>query len=63
MAERVPLPAFVLPVPDGVSDPVAAALGNAGLAAWMPLSDSGRLAAGETVLDATSARRLGSAQA
>ena len=50
MAERVPLPPVTLPVPDGVSDPVAAALGNAGLAAWMPLSDSGRLAAGETVL-------------
>ena len=50
MAERVPLPAAVLPVPDGVSDPVAAALGNAGLAAWMPLANSGRLAAGETVL-------------
>lgn len=50
MAERAPLPASVLPVPDGVSDAVAAALGNAGLAAWMPLSDSGRLAGGETVL-------------
>jgi NADPH:quinone reductase-like Zn-dependent oxidoreductase len=50
MAERVPLPSVVLPVPDGVSDPAAAALGNAGLAAWMPLADSGRLVAGETVL-------------
>ena len=50
MAERVPVPAGVLPVPDGVSDAVAAALGNAGLAAWMPLANSGRLAAGETVL-------------
>ena len=50
MAERVLLPPAVLPVPDGVSDPVAAALGNAGLAAWMPLANSGRLAAGETVL-------------
>jgi NADPH2:quinone reductase len=50
MAERVPLPSVVLPVPDGVSDAVAAALGNAGLAAWMPLANSGRLAAGETVL-------------
>ena len=50
MAERAPVPAVVLPVPPGVSDPVAAALGNAGLASWMPLSDSGRLAAGETVL-------------
>lgn len=50
MAERVPLPPMTLPVPDGVSDVVAAALGNAGMAAWMPLSDSGRLTAGETVL-------------
>jgi NADPH2:quinone reductase len=51
MAERAPVqPTAVLPVPDGVSDVVAAALGNAGMAAWMPLSDSGRLAAGETVL-------------
>jgi NADPH:quinone reductase-like Zn-dependent oxidoreductase len=50
MAERAPLPDGVLPVPDGVSDAVAAALGNAGLAAWMPLANSGRLAAGETVV-------------
>jgi NADPH:quinone reductase-like Zn-dependent oxidoreductase len=51
MAERAPIvPAAVLPVPDGVSDEVAAALGNAGMAAWMPLANSGRLAAGETVL-------------
>lgn len=51
MAERAPVvAAAVLPVPDGVSDVVAAALGNAGMAAWMPLADSGRLAAGETVL-------------
>lgn len=35
---------------NGVSDVVAAALGNAGMAAWMPLADSGRLNAGETVL-------------
>ena len=49
MAERAPV-AAALPVPDGVSDVVAAALGNAGMAAWMPLANSGRLAAGETVL-------------
>ena len=39
-----------LPVPDHVPDALAAALGNAGLAAWLSLSWRGRLSAGETVL-------------
>ena len=51
MAQSIPvhLP-YGLPVPDGVPDVLAAALGNAGLAAWLPLSWRGRLRAGETVL-------------
>ena len=38
------------PVPDGVPDALAAAIGNAGLAGWLPLSWRARLAPGETVL-------------
>src|ERR1043166_7175564 len=41
---------FSFPVPDGVADDVAAALGNAGLAAWLALSWRARLKPGETVL-------------
>jgi NADPH2:quinone reductase len=37
-------------VPDGVDDAVAAALGNSGLAAWLPLAWRARVAPGETVL-------------
>ncbi|MBV8824647.1 MAG: zinc-binding dehydrogenase [Hyphomicrobiales bacterium] len=51
MAERTLInPAFSFPVPDGVADDVAAALGNAGLAAWLALSWRARLRPGETVL-------------
>jgi NADPH:quinone reductase-like Zn-dependent oxidoreductase len=51
MAERTLIdPYFTFPVPDDVADDVAAALGNAGLAAWLPLSWRGRMQAGETVL-------------
>ncbi len=51
MAERTLVdPQCVLEVPDGPSDALAAALGNAGLAAWLPLSWRARLAPGETVL-------------
>ncbi len=51
MAQRVPVrPGYGLLVPDRVSDVLAAALGNAGLAAWLPLSWRGRLRPGETVL-------------
>jgi NADPH2:quinone reductase len=41
---------FSFPVPDGVADDVAAALGNAGLAAWLALSWRARLKRGESVL-------------
>jgi NADPH:quinone reductase-like Zn-dependent oxidoreductase len=51
MAERSLIdPKFSFPVPDGVADEVAAALGNAGLAAWLALSWRARLKPGETVL-------------
>ena len=51
MAQAVPVRlAYGLPVPDGVPDVLAAALGNAGLAGWLPLSWRGRLRPGETVL-------------
>ena len=38
------------PVPDGVPDALAAAIGNPGLAGWLPLSWRARLTPGETVL-------------
>jgi NADPH2:quinone reductase len=51
MAERALVdPRFSFPVPDGIADDVAAALGNAGLAASLALSWRGRLRRGETVL-------------
>jgi NADPH2:quinone reductase len=51
MAERTLIdPRFTFAVPDGVADDIAAALGNAGLAAWLPLSWRARLQPGETVL-------------
>ncbi|HLW01805.1 MAG TPA: zinc-binding dehydrogenase [Ktedonobacterales bacterium] len=40
----------LIPVPDGVDDAVAAALGNAGQAAWLPLAWRAHLMPGETVL-------------
>ncbi|EFH82974.1 zinc-binding dehydrogenase [Ktedonobacter racemifer] len=40
----------LIEVPDGVDDAVAAALGNAGLAAWLPLEWRAQLIPGETVL-------------
>jgi len=40
----------LIEVPDGVDDAVAAALGNAGLAAWLPLEWRAHLVPGETVL-------------
>lgn len=43
-------PQCLLEVPDGVSNELAAALGNAGLAAWLPLSWRARMQKGETVL-------------
>jgi NADPH:quinone reductase-like Zn-dependent oxidoreductase len=51
MAERTLIdPRFAFPIPDIVADNTAAALGNAGLAAWLALTWRGRLQAGETVL-------------
>jgi NADPH:quinone reductase-like Zn-dependent oxidoreductase len=51
MAERTLIdPRFSFPVPDGIADDTAAALGNAGLAAWLSLSWRARVRPGETVL-------------
>ncbi len=51
LAERVPLAgAETVAVPTGISPTVAAALGTSGLAAWLALSRTGRLAPGERVL-------------
>src|SRR3954465_2773806 len=51
MAERALVPAAALTgVPDGIDDVVAAALGNAGLAAWLSLTRRAALAPGERVL-------------
>jgi NADPH2:quinone reductase len=51
MAERTLIdPRFTFAVPDQLADDTAAALGNAGLAAWLALAWRGRLRAGETVL-------------
>jgi len=40
----------LVPVPDGLDDALAACLGVAGLAGWMPVRHRGRLAPGETVV-------------
>ncbi len=51
LAERCAVPDdAVVPVPDGVDDVAAAALGLSAVAAWMCLTDRGRLQAGERVL-------------
>jgi NADPH:quinone reductase-like Zn-dependent oxidoreductase len=51
MAERALIdPRFTFPVPDGVSDGLAVALGIAGLAAWLALSWRAQLERGEHVL-------------
>ena len=51
MAEKTLVrPEYALPVPNDVSDVEAAGVGNAGLAAWLPLSWRGRLHAAEVVL-------------
>jgi NADPH:quinone reductase-like Zn-dependent oxidoreductase len=51
MAEWCVVPeTAVLPVPDGVSDDLAAALGLSAIAAWMALTWRGGLQAGEVVL-------------
>ncbi len=51
LAERTLLdPSATYPVPDGVDDGVAIALGIAGLAGWLALTWSAKLREGETVL-------------
>ena len=51
LAERCAVPDdAVVPLPDGVGDVDAAALGMSAVAAWMCLTDRGRLQSGETVL-------------
>ena len=40
----------VVPLPDGLPDPLAAALGMSGVAAWMALTDRARLQPGERVI-------------
>lgn len=51
MCERTVCPrSRCLLVPDGVDDAMAAALPNAGMSAWLSLSERARFAAGETVL-------------
>ncbi len=51
LAERCAVPDDALvPVPDGVGDVAAAALGMSAVAAWMSLTDRGRLQPGERVL-------------
>jgi len=51
LAERCAVPdEDVVALPDGVTDPRAAALGMSGVAAWMALTDRARVAAGETVV-------------
>jgi NADPH:quinone reductase-like Zn-dependent oxidoreductase len=51
MAERALIdPPYTYPVPDGVEDGLAVALGVAGLAAWLALSWRARLERGEHVL-------------
>ena len=51
LAERCAIPdADVVPLPDGVPDPLAVALGMSGVAAWMALTDRARVQPGERVL-------------
>ena len=49
-AEGFACPPMTVPVPEGLSDTLAAALGVAGLAGWMPVRERGELAPGERVL-------------
>jgi len=51
MAELAAAPRkSMIPVPDGLSDALAAAIPNPGMAAWISLKDRAGLASGETVL-------------
>lgn len=51
MAERAPVRrAFCVPVPNGVDDVTAAAIGNPGLSSWAALTERAKLVKGESVL-------------
>jgi NADPH:quinone reductase-like Zn-dependent oxidoreductase len=51
LAERCAVPdADVVPLPDGVPDPLAAALGMSGVAAWTALTERARVQPGERVV-------------
>jgi NADPH:quinone reductase-like Zn-dependent oxidoreductase len=51
MAERAAAPtAMCIPVPEGLGDAEAAAIGNPGMSAWVSLKERAGLEAGETVL-------------
>jgi len=51
MAERTVVPrVFCFPVPRGIEDDIAAALGNPGVSAWISLTQRAKLERGETVL-------------
>lgn len=51
MAELCPMrERMLVPVPDGMSDAAAAALGNPGMSSWAALHDRAKFVAGETVL-------------
>lgn len=51
MAQQTVVPrAFTFPVPEGVRDEVAAAIGNPGVSAWLALTLRARLVPGENVL-------------
>jgi NADPH2:quinone reductase len=51
MAENTVVPAgFAMPIPDSVDFPVAACLGNSGMAALMPLTDTAQLKPGDNVV-------------
>lgn len=51
LAERALAPEEALvPVPDGIDDAIAGAVGVAGLAGWMAVRERGALASGETVV-------------
>jgi NADPH:quinone reductase-like Zn-dependent oxidoreductase len=51
LAERCAVPdGDVVPVPDGVPDPLAAALGMSGVAAWMALIERSRVQPGDRVI-------------
>lgn len=51
MAEQAAVPpAHLVPIPDALGEPEAAALANPGMASWAALSERARLTAGETVL-------------